>query len=188
MGPLRVRSIRAAWAAHRSSRRASVGMNLRHQVQIGAGVLAPTVLGWVLYRVGAWVVQNDSINYRIADAGFRFISTAAEEVCALGPVAVAAAGLVAGLPTLLLCVRDVGPILRCAALNFIAVLLLLCGLGTVNGFFVASAGLGTLLWIIAVFWAAAHSSSPDQLRPAPNGRPPAGHGVSGASGGPPSIR
>ncbi len=67
-------------------------MNLRHQSQIVAGVLAPALLGWVLYRVAAWVVHNDSINYRIADAGFRFVCTAAEEVFAPGPNDGAASG------------------------------------------------------------------------------------------------
>ena len=165
----------------------STSMNLRRQIQIVAGVVAPTGLGWVLYCVAAWVVHNDSINYRIADAGFRFISTAAEEVFALGPSVSAAAGLVSGLPTLLLCVRDVGPVLRCAALNFIAVLLLLCGLGSMNGIFAASAGLGTLVWIIAMFWAATHLPSTAQLGAAQNGGPAAQHGDSGASGGSPSV-
>jgi hypothetical protein len=162
-------------------------MNLRRQIQIAVGVLTPTGLGLVLYCLAAWVVHNDSVNYRIADAGFRFISTAAEEVFALGPAVSAAAGLVSGLPTLLLCVRGVGPVFRCAALNFIAVLLVLCGLGSMNGIFAASAGLGSLVWIIAVFWAATHSPSTAQPGAAPNGGPAAALGDSGASGGPPSV-
>jgi hypothetical protein len=163
----------------------STRMNHRHQFQIAAGVLAPAVLGWVLFRVAAWVVHNDSINYRIAEAGFRFVSTAAAEVFALGPGVSAAAGLVSGLPTLLLCVRDVGPVLRCAALNFIAVLLLLCGLGSMNGIFAVSAGLGPLVWIIAMFWAATYLPSTAQPGAAPNGGSAAVRGDSGSSGGPP---
>ena len=162
-------------------------MNLRRQIQISAGVLLPTVFGWVLYCVAAWVVRNDSINYRIADAGFRFISTAAEEVSSVGPVVSAGAGLVSGLPTLLLCVRGVGPLLRYASLNFIAVLLLLCGLGSMNGIFAASAGLGTLVWIIAMFWAATYLPSTAQLGAPPNGGLAERLDNSGVGGGPPSV-
>jgi hypothetical protein len=162
-------------------------MNLRRQIQIATGVLLPTVFGWVLYCAAACVVRNDSINYRIADAGLRFISTAAEEVFAAGPVVSAGAGLVSGLPTLLLCVRGVGPLLRCASLNFIAVLLLLCGMGSMNGTFAASAGLGTLVWIIVLFWAVTCLPSPAQLGAAPNGGPAERLGNSGVGGGPPSV-
>ena len=53
-------------------------MNLRRQIRVAAALLASSGLGWVLYLAAAWVVGHDSVNYRIADAGFRFISNAAE--------------------------------------------------------------------------------------------------------------
>src|SRR2546423_15120268 len=98
-------------------------MNLRRQCQTTASMLAPTVLGLLLYCVAAWVVRNDSVNYRIRDAGFVFASNVAEEVFALGPLISAAAGLISGLPTGLLCRRGVGPVVRCAALNILLVLI-----------------------------------------------------------------
>src|SRR4051794_20119314 len=123
-------------------------MSFRRQFRITAGVIAPTFLGWALYRGAALVVYHDSINYRIAGAGFGFVSNAAEELFALGPFASAALGFAAGFPTMLLCLRGVGSVLPVAVLNLLALLIVLCGLGSMNGgIFAASAGLGMLGWI-----------------------------------------
>jgi hypothetical protein len=125
-------------------------MSFHRQFRITAGVIAPAFLGWALYCAAALVVHHDSINYRIADAGFGFVSIAAEELFALGPFASAALGFAAGFPTMLVCLRGVGPILPVAVLNLLAVLIVLCGLGSMNGgIFAASAGLGILGCIFA---------------------------------------
>jgi hypothetical protein len=137
-------------------------MNIRRSFQIAVVVAAPTVLGLLLHSAAAWIVHNDSINYRIHDAGLGFLSNAAEEIFVLGPTVSGPAGLAAGLPTVLLCLRGAHRVHGFATLNFLAALLLLSASGSANGaVFAASTGLASILWIVAMVWAAIYPLTPE---------------------------
>ena len=113
-------------------------------------VLAPACIGWLLYRTADWLISNDSIEYRLHDAGFGALTNLAELAFAIGVVPSTVAGLVLGLPAALgfaLHLRWIGPV---AVVNAAACLTLVFGLGLISPWPTAVLFSATvLLWVLA---------------------------------------
>ena len=126
--------------------------------------------GWLLYLGAAWIVQHDSINYRLP----HMLSMSAERARAIGPQFWNVAGLILSLPLFIGCARRVASFKRLIALHTIAYLLVVCGLGLVDGLFLVGLfGMIIFIWIGAMFVVAFAST---QLTPpdvAANARPAA---------------
>jgi hypothetical protein len=127
---------------------------------------SPVVLGWILYGAAAWLIGHDSINYRIQDRGFGFITNAAETIFALGPVTSVVAALVFALPSILAYLRGIGSVSQAVALNTSAAIVFLCGLGCVGFLFALASTIASLLWIRALVWVATRESN-NHLQPIP---------------------
>ena len=139
--------------------------------------------GGFLNYTGAWVVHHDSINYRLPVP----ISTAAETAFALGPV-LWAVGLILAAPSILGFGRHVRHFWRIMALQALAYLTLVGGLGSVGTLaLLGFLGSTMLIWVLALIWAMlspATSAQPDA--PLKVG-PAAPVGNSQVTEGPPSV-
>jgi hypothetical protein len=135
-------------------------------------VLVPGFLGWLLYCAAAWIVRHDSVNSKLYNAGFGFVSVAAAIVVAFGPVPPIIAGLVLGLPTVVGCFFQARSFIRLAAVNALAVVTLLLALGSAKPLLMIGLyGVTALLWILAAILAATRPSEPDQPDASDNSSP-----------------
>lgn len=116
--------------------------------------------GGFLYYTGAWVVRHDSINYSLPVP----VSTAAETAFAFGPV-LWAIGLILAAPSILALSRHMRQFWRIMALQILAYLTLVCGLGSVGALaLLGFLGATMLIWVLALIWAMvspATSAPPD---------------------------
>jgi hypothetical protein len=119
----------------------------------------PAIVGWLLYGAAAWLVHHDSVNYRMRDAGFRFISDAAEMVCAAGAVASILAAAAVALPSTLAYLRSLRSFSTVLALNISAAIVFLCGLGSMEIWFVVLFAVMPFLWIFAMLWVMTQESN-----------------------------
>ena len=131
-----------------------IPMTIRHQcllISRAVAMLMPGGLGWLIYEAAAYLVHHSSIEISLYHAGFGFVSNGAEMVCALGPAASVAAGLLFGLLGTLVYLRQVGSFVKAVALDFLVAVIVLCGVG--SGFlFPLPAVAALLLWAAAVVW------------------------------------
>ena len=65
-------------------------------LQRGLLVAGGGLLGGIVQYAGAWLVRHDSAYYRVSDAGFRFVTDAAEIISLFGPVPAVLGGLLVG--------------------------------------------------------------------------------------------
>jgi hypothetical protein len=136
--------------------------------------------GGFLNYAGAWVVHRDSINYRLPVP----LSTAAETAFALGP-ALWAVGLILAAPSIFALGRRVRQFWRIMALQAIAYITLVCGLGSVGSLAVRGfLGSTMLLWVLALVSAAVSPATSTQRGSPPNGGPPTPVGNSQVTEGP----
>ena len=141
-------------------------MKIATRLQAPIAVATPAILGWIVYDCAAWLVRHDSINYRLNDAGFGFLSNAAEMIFALGPFGSIGAGIVFGLPSTVVYLRRVGSVSTVATVNALAVLICLSCLGCVGILFAGALMCAPLFWIVAMIWAATHQSN-QHMQPTP---------------------
>ena len=142
-----------------------IGLNLKRL----SVLVVPAFVGWLLYGSAAWLVHHDSINYRLSDAGFRFISIAAETVFAAGPVIIICAAVAFALPSTLAYFRRIRSFSSIVALNISIALVFLCGLGSVGILFDGVLAMMPFLWIVAMLWVMAQESN-QHLQATPGGR------------------
>lgn len=108
-------------------------------------ILAAGGGGFINYA-STWVVHNDSINYRLPVP----ISTVAETAFAIGPV-LWAGGVILAAPSILALGRHVRQFWRIMALQALAYLMLVCGLGSVGAMaLLGFLGSTMLLWVLAL--------------------------------------
>ena len=129
-------------------------------------LLLPAIVGWLLYGAAAWLVHHDSINYRIRDADFRFISDAAEMVCAAGAITSILVAQAFALPSTLAYLRGVRSFSTIVVLNISAAIVFLCGLGFMGILFAGVFAVMPFLWIIAMAWVMTRESN-QHLLPTP---------------------
>ena len=149
----------------------------------GLAVLMPGALGWLIFQGAAYLVQYSAVEIRLYHAGFGFLSNAAEMVYFLGPLGSTGAGLVLGLLGSLIYLRHVGSFFRAAAVNVLAVVILVCCAGA-DLLFPLPALAALLLWAGAVVWVLVHSVGVAQPGAPPNGGPAMAPGNSGVAEGP----
>ena len=129
-------------------------------------LLAPGAMGYLVYFAGAWIVYHDSVNYRLDDAGFGFVSNAAEMIFAAGPVVCVGAALVLALPSILSTLGQVGPVWKAVTLNIVASIAFVCGLGCMGILFAGVLAVAPFLWVTAMLWAVTRESN-QHLQPIP---------------------
>ena len=139
--------------------------------------------GGFLNYAGAWVVHHDSINYRLPVP----ISTAAETAFALGP-GLWAVGLILAAPSILALGRHARQFWRSMALQALAYLTLVCGLGSVGVLAVLGfLGSTILVWVLILIWSMVSPASSAQPDAPPNGGPGVPFGNSQVTEGSPSV-
>ena len=112
-------------------------------------VILAATCGALLNRAGAWIVHHDRINYSLP----KMLSTAAEIANVLGPL-LWIAGVILAAPLALGLVRNVTSFWKLVAIEALAYLSLLCGMGTVGALgMLGFGGAAVLLWAVAVVWA-----------------------------------
>jgi len=122
--------------------------------------------GGFLNYTGAWVVSHDSINYRLPVP----ISTAAETAFALGPV-LWVVGLILAAPSILAFCRHVRQFWRIMALQALAYLTLVCGLGSVGALaLLGFLGSTVLIWVLALVWAMVSPATSAEPLSSPRGQ------------------
>jgi hypothetical protein len=144
----------------------SLAVKIRRSPIKLVALAVPATIGVLAYGAAASLVHHDSINYQLHEAGFEFISNAAETIFAAGPVASASAALVFALPSTLLCLRRAGPVFKAATVNMAAAIVFVCGLGSVGFLFAGMLALAPILWIVAMLWAVTRESK-QPLQPTP---------------------
>jgi hypothetical protein len=119
----------------------------------------PAIGGWISFGAAEWLVHHESASYGLRDAGFGFISNAADITFVCGPVMTLCAAVVLALPSTVVYLRGVGSFSRALALNLSAVAVLLCMLGSTNIFIAGVFLVMPLVWILAMVWAITHESN-----------------------------
>ena len=90
----------------------------------------PATLGWLIYEAAAYLVRYSSIEIRLYQAGFGFVSNAAEMAFQAGPVITVAAALVFGLLGGAMYLRRGGSLFKALAIDLLAAAVLLSAAGS----------------------------------------------------------
>jgi len=121
----------------------------------GLLVILAAVGGVILNQAGAWIVHHDQLNYNLPGS----VSTAAEMASILGP-ALWGAGILLACPLALGWARGARAFWKLIAIEALAYLTLVCGLGSAGALGLLAFGGATVFLWVAAFVLAAVSPAP----------------------------